>query len=100
MLISTCSMVQNRPSRASATFLMGQRLSTALISFCSARWRLRYMGGRACHLIRQIVSNDQVEEPVFVDRSVFRQDIVRDAVVVIGRLVGFFAQSLQSRVSG
>jgi hypothetical protein len=47
MLISTCSMVQNGRSCASATSLIEQRLSTALNSFCSARWRLRYMGGVA-----------------------------------------------------
>ena len=45
MLISTCSMVQNGRSCASATSLIEQRLSTALNSFCSARWRLRSMGG-------------------------------------------------------
>src|SRR3954468_10195498 len=45
MSIRTCSMVQNGMSRASATSLMDQRLSSTLTLFCSARWRLRYMGG-------------------------------------------------------
>src|SRR3954449_3516784 len=45
MSIRTCSMVQNRGSRASATSLIDQRLNVGLNSFCSARWRLRSMGG-------------------------------------------------------
>src|SRR3954452_719501 len=56
MLISTCSMAQNDKSRASAISLTDQRLSGTLNLFCSARWRLRYMGGVAgatsCHLNR------------------------------------------------
>jgi len=51
MLISTCSMTQNGKSRASATSLVDQRLSGTLTLFCSARWRLRYMGGRTRHLV-------------------------------------------------
>src|SRR4051812_31561547 len=45
MRIRTCSIVQNGMSRASATSLIDQRLSSTLTLFCSARWRLRYMGG-------------------------------------------------------
>src|SRR4051794_27724132 len=78
MLISTCSRVQNRPSRASATSLVEQRLRATLILFCSARWRLCYMGGGKRHLVRRVVFKAQIKEPVFVEEAVFGPDLVQD----------------------
>src|SRR6476620_2529912 len=64
ILISRCSMARNSKSRASATSSIDQRLRPTPILFCSARWRLRYMGVASatfCHLNRSeaLVGPDQ-----------------------------------------
>src|SRR5829696_5913396 len=66
-------------------------------SSATPRWPPR---DAICTPGRPIVDEPIVIDRPVVDRPVFGQDIVRDVIVIIYRLVRLFAQPLQSRVSG